>query len=159
LPFYYDLNRVTATGASANTEVTHLFAVTAANQDIVGITGIYVTGRGSTAGGATVRGKTNAGTVASGGTAQTPALRHPRNPAAQSTWKNDGTTITAGTTLTGRISAGFAQTGGSGGWVAPEADAKIKMEPNGTNPIDFEVTSIAAGTTLPIDVTVEFSEG
>jgi hypothetical protein len=160
LPYYYDLNRITATNASGGVENSHLWGLTVANQETVGISGLYVSGRGGTAGGATVRLKHNTGTVASGGTAQTPAPRNLRgNVAAQSTWKNDATAITAGTTLVQRVSIGFAQTGGMGGWVATEPTAKVQLMPNGANPIDVEITSIANGTTLPIELTLEFGEG
>jgi len=160
LPFYYDVNRITATAASGGTEASHLWVKTAANQETVGISGLYVSGRGGTAGGATVRLKHNTGTTASGGTAQTPAPRNLRGaPAAQSIWANDATAITAGGTLVQRLSIGFAQTGGMGGWVATEPTAKVQMMPNATNPVDVEITSIANGATLPIEVTVEFGEG
>jgi hypothetical protein len=46
-----------------------------------------------------------------------------------------------------------------GGWVATEPTAKVQMMPNTTNPVDVEVTSIANGATLPIEITVEFGEG
>ena len=160
MPFYYDVNRITATAASGGTEASHLWVKTAANQETVGISGLYVSGRGGTAGGATVRLKHNTGTTASGGTAQTPAPRNLRGaPAAQSIWANDATAITAGGTLVQRLSIGFAQTGGMGGWVATEPTAKVQMMPNATNPVDVEITSIANGATLPIEVTVEFGEG
>ena len=160
MPFYYDLNRITATAASGGTEASHLAGKTVANQETVGISGLYVSGRGGTAGGATVRLKHNTGTVFSGGTAQTPAPRNLRGaPAAQSTWVNDATAITAGTTLVQRLSIGFAQTGGMGGWVATEPTAKVQMMPNTTNPVDVEITSIANGATLPIEITAEFGEG
>jgi hypothetical protein len=160
LPFYYDVNRITATAASGGTEASHLAMKTAANQETVGISGLYVSGRGGTAGGATVRLKHNTGTVYSGGTAQTPAPRNLRGaPAAQLVVANDATAITAGTTLVQRLSIGFAQTGGMGGWVATEPTAKVQMMPNTTNPVDVEVTSIANGATLPIEITLEFGEG
>jgi hypothetical protein len=87
----------------------------------------------------------------------------PRNlrgaPAAQTAWKNDATAITAGGTLVQRLSIGFAQTGGMGGWVATEPTAKVQMMPNATNPVDVEITSIANGATLPIEITLEMGEG
>lgn len=160
MPFYYDVNRITATAASGGTEANHIGAKTVANQETVGISGLYVSGRGGTAGGATVRLKHNTGTVYGGGTAQTPAPRNLRgSPAAQLSVVNDATSITPGTTLVQRISIGFAQTGGMGGWVATEPTAKVQMMPNTTNPVDVEVTSIANGATLPIEITMEFGEG
>lgn len=160
MPFYYDIVRATTTNGTTLTETSHLLATTIANQESVGISAIYVSGRSATAGGGTIRGKTNSGTAASGGTTQTPSPRNLRgNPAAQSAWKNDATTITPGGTLTTRISIGFGQTGGANGWTALENADKIQMQPNTTNPIDFEMTSIAVATSVPIDITVEFSEG
>jgi hypothetical protein len=158
MPFYYDVVRATATNGTTLTESTHLFAVTAANQETVGISGIFVSARGSSAGGGTIRAKTNSGTVASGGAGQTPAAKNLRAPAAQSTWKNDASSITPGGTLATRIVIGFAQTGGPGGWVAAENSEKIQMMANGASPVDFEVTSLAVATSVPIDLTVNFSE-
>ena len=45
-------------------------------------------------------------------------------------------TATTGTTLVTRVSIGFAQTGGMGGWVATEPGAKVQMMPNGASPIE-----------------------
>lgn len=162
MPFYYDVVRTTVTSGTAGTEVTHLWVKTAANQETVGISGMYITGRGGVAGGATLRAKTNTtgGTTASGGTAQTPGLRNQRGaPAAQSIWANDTTAITAGTTLVVKAAIGWAQTGGTGGWVATEPTAKIQMMPNATNPVDAEFTSVATGSSVAFDVTIEFGEG
>jgi hypothetical protein len=160
VPYFYDINRVTATAASGGTETTHLWGNTIANQETLTISGLYITCRGGTAGGGTMRLKHNTGTIASGGTAKTPSPRNLRGSvAAQSVWKDDTTTITAGTTLVQRVSIGFAQTGGTGGWVATEPQAKIQMMPNGASPIDVEVTSISNGTTAPIDFFLEIGEG
>lgn len=159
MPFYYDVSGAHTSNASANTTSTHLWAATAANQESVNIKGIYVTARFSTAGGAQLRAIANTGTTASGGTTQTPALRNLRAPAAASAWKNDGTAITAGLTLVQRLSIGFAQTGGMGGWVALEPSAGLQMMPNATNPTDYEFVSDAAAASVPFDLTVEFSEG
>jgi hypothetical protein len=160
MPFFYDVNRPTTTNGTANTETTHLWALTVANQETLGIYGIYATARSNTAGGASFRAKHNTGTVASGGTATTPSPKNLRgNPAAQSTWKNDATTITPGTTLVTRISAGFAQTGGMGGYVPPLQQAAIQAMANGANPIDLEFTSIAATASIAFDATVDIGEG
>src|SRR5215469_299764 len=162
LAFYYDVNRVTATGSTGGTEVTHIAAKTAANQETVSITAMYACGRGGTAGGGAIRVKHNTGTVYSGGGAALPQARNLRLGAvlaAASTWVNDSVAITAGTVLVQRLVFGFAQTGGSGGWQATEASNRIQMMPNGVNPVDIEITSIAAGTTLPLELTAEFGEG
>jgi hypothetical protein len=160
MPFYYDLTRAITTNGSAGTESTHLWGTTIANQETVGVSGLYIASRFGTAGGAQIRLKDNTGTVASGGTAQTPVPRNRRgSAAAQSAWKNDATAITPGATLLTRVTVGFAQTGGMGGWVATEPTAKIQLMPNATNPVDVEITSLASSASVTGDLTVEFGEG
>ena len=160
MPFYYDLVRSVTTNGSGGTESCHVYGKTIANQETVGVSGVYVGSRFGTAGGAQLRVKTNSGTTASGGTSQTPFARNIRGAvAAQSTWFNDATAITVGTTLTNRVSIGFAQTGGMGGWVATEPSAKIQMMPNATNPVNIEFTSVATTASVTGDLTIEFSEG
>lgn len=160
MPFFYDITRATQTNGSANTETTHLAGKTVANQETVGIYGAYATARSNTAGGASLRLKDNTGTVFSGGTATTPNPKNRRgNPAAQSTWVNDATAITPGLTLLVRCAVGFAQTGGMGGYVPPTQQAAVQMMPNTTNPVDVEVTSIAATASINFDLTVDIGEG
>jgi hypothetical protein len=122
--------------------------------------GLYLASRFGTAGGAQARIKTNTGTTASGGTPQTPSPRNLRgNPAAQSLWSNAGATITAGATLTIRMSVGFAQTGGMGGWIPITPQDAIQLMPNATNPVDVEFTTLASSASVTADMTVEFGEG
>jgi hypothetical protein len=159
MPFY-DVVRASTTNGTGATESTHLWGQTVANQETVYITGFYVAGRIATAGGAQARIKDNSGTTASGGTTQTARPRNIRAaPAAQSVWKNDATAITIGGTLTTRATIGWAQTGGTGGWIATESGAKIMMMPNLVSPVDMEFTTIATTTSVNFDMTVEFSEG
>jgi hypothetical protein len=159
MPFY-DVQRSTSTNGSANTESSHLWGTTVANQEPVSIIGAYAAARFATAGGGQLRIKDNTGTVASGGTAQVPTPKNRRSaPAAQSAWKSDASAITAGTTLVIRATVGFAVTGGMGGYVAPTPQGAIQMMPNATNPIDVEITSLAAQAAVPIDITVDISEG
>jgi hypothetical protein len=159
MPFYYDFNKACTTNASGGTESNHFWGKTIANQETVGLSGAYVASRFGTAGGAQFRIKDNTGTVASGATAQTIRKRNFNSPAASSTWFNDGSAITSGTTLNTRVSVGFAQTGGMGGWVATEPSAKIQMLANSANPVDVEMTSVATTASVTFDATVEFSEG
>jgi hypothetical protein len=160
MPFFYDLSRSVTTNASAGTASTHLWGKTIANQETLGIYGIYATGRSATAGGGQVRALTNTGTVASGGTAMTPQARNLRGSvAAQSTWFNDATAITAGVTLTQRLSVGFAQTGGMGGWVPLVPSDAFQMMPNSLNPVDVEFVSAASAASVPFDITLELGEG
>ena len=64
-----------------------------------------------------------------------------------------------GAALTTRISIGFAQAGGVGAWSPRDVSAKVQMMANAASPVDIEITSIASATSVPFDVTVEFSEG
>lgn len=160
MPFYYDIARATATNGTANTETSHLAGKTVASQETVGIYGIYATARSNTAGGASLRLKDNTGTVFSGGTATTPTAKNRRgNPAAQSTWVNDATAITPGTVLLTRLAVGFAQTGGMGGYVPPTQQAAVQMIAGTTNPVDVEVTSLAATSSINFDLLVDIGEG
>ena len=160
MPFYYDVNRATTTNATPGTETNHYRIVTVANQEAARITGLYAAGRFGTAGGAQLRLKTNSGTAASGGTTQTPFARNIRGAvAAQTTFFNDATAITSGTTLTVRLTVGFAQTGGMGGWVAIEPSAAVQMMANATSPINAEVASVATTASVTFDATLEFAEG
>lgn len=160
MPIYYDINRALTSNGSANTESTHWWAKTAANQETVALKGIYCASRFATAGGAQFRVKDNTGATASGGTSQTPVAKNRRlGVAAQSVWANDATAITPGGTLLVRLTVGFAQTGGMGGYVPIEAADAIVMMPNATNPVDVEFVSNAATANVTFDATVEFSEG
>lgn len=160
MPFY-DVGRSTSTNGTTLTSTTHVFATTAANQETLSIMGAFASARSSSAGGATLNLQTNTGTVASGaGGALTPTKKNLRaDPAAQSTWTGDSSAITPGTTLATRCSIGFAQTGGMGGYVPIVPADAIKMMPNGTNPVDFEIASLAVGTSIPFTWTIDFSEG
>ena len=160
MPFFYDISRATTSNGSANTESSHLWGTTVANQETVTIFGLYGASRFATAGGGQLRLKDNTGTIASGGTATTPTPKNRRgNPAAQSTWKNDATAITPGTTLLTRMTVGLAQTGGMGGYVPPQQDAAVQMMPNGANPVDVEVTSLFATASVTFDMTLDIGEG
>lgn len=159
MPFFYDVVRAHTTSATAATETTLLWGQTAANQQVAAIAAVFVSARLATAGGGTIRVKTNSGTAASGGSSYTPGARNILFPAAQSAWKHDGGVITPGVTLSSRISVGFAQAGGMGGWVAQEPSARIAMQPNAASPVDVEVSSISTAASVPTDVTVELAEG
>ena len=160
IPIYYDINRALTSNGSANTESTHWWVKTAANQETVAFKGIYLASRFATAGGAQFRVKSNTGTTASGGTAQVPNAKNLRlGVAAQSVWANDATAIVNGTVLLPRLTVGFAQTGGMGGWVPVEAADAIVMMPGATNPVDYEFVSNAATANVTFDATIDLSEG
>jgi hypothetical protein len=160
MPYFYDLNRVTTTNGTPNTETVHLWGVTAANQETVGIYGFYCAARFNTAGGGALRMKECTATIATGGTAQTAKPKNRRGSvAAQSTWKDDTTAITAGGTTNIRISVGFAQTGGMGGYVPIVPTSAFQMMPNGANPIDVEFATAAATASVNVDITVDIGEG
>jgi hypothetical protein len=162
MPFFYDFNRITTTNGTTNTESTHVAARTIANQETVSLAALYVAARSGTAGGAALRVKHNTGTVYSGGAGATITAKNMRLGAVlvqQSVWVTDSIAITPGSNLVQRLSIGFAQTGGQGGWQGTEPDNRFKMQPNGTQPIDLEITSIANGVSIPIEMSVEFGEG
>jgi hypothetical protein len=163
LPFFYDLNRATSTNASAGTVSTHFWGKTVANQETVGIYGLYAASRWTIAGGAQLRLAHNTGVTASGGTSQTAQPKNLRgNPAGQSSWFSDAAAITAGTTLLQRLTIGFAQTGGMGGYVPIVPTAAVQMMPNATNPVDVEIQSVVAtggATSVTFDLTIDVGEG
>lgn len=160
MPLYYDLNYGFTTNSSAGTETTMMWGKTAAEQETVQIVGFYLASRFGTAGGAQARLKDNSSTTASGGTNQIPRARNLRyGVAAQSIWSNAVTTITAGATLTIRMTVGFAQTGGMGGWIPINPQDAIQMQPNATNPVDIEMTNLASSASVTADMTLEFGEG
>lgn len=160
MPFFYDLKRAFTTSGSANTEVTELWAKTITQQTgQLAIYAIYGACRFATAGGAQLKYKSNTGTTASGGTAQTPTAKFSRSPAAESVWADGATAITPGATLVTRTTIGMAQTGGMGGWQALMPQDAFQFGPNATNPVDGELTTNAAGTSVTGDLTVEIGEG
>ena len=162
MPFFYDINRQTTSNGSAGTETTHLWGKTSSSslQETVGIYGVYAASRFLTAGGAQINVKTNTGTTASGGSATTPTSKNLRgNPAAVSIWANDSSAITPGTTLTIRMTVGFAQTGGMGGYVPIVPTAAVQMIAGAVNPVDLEMTSDAATASVTFGLTVDIGEG
>jgi len=159
--FYYDLTRAITTNGTTQTLSTHFRLLTAAAAAGISpgwLTQLFISARHGTAGGATAR-LVTAATAGTGGTAQTPQPRHPDNPASDMTAFNDGSAITPGGTPTVRASAGFAQTGGQGAWVANERDACITLKQGAGAAGNAEVASIAIGVSVLADITLEFAEG
>jgi hypothetical protein len=160
MPYFYDINRQTASNGTANTETTHLWGKTIANQETTAIYGVYAASRFLTAGGGQINVKQNTGTTASGGTGTTPSPKNIRGSvAAQSVWANDASAITPGATLVTRLTVGFAQTGGMGGYVPIVPSAAIQMMPNATSPVDVEMTSDMATASVTFGLTVDIGEG
>jgi hypothetical protein len=159
MPYYYKVNRQATTNGSGATESQHLRAATVANQALARIMAIYLAARSGTAGGILARVKQFA-TIGSGGTATTPSKSNALDRAADTTWFNDATALTPGTsTNSPGTSVGAPQTGGQGGWMPPEADGAYTLQPNGAGNGNFELYSIANGTSVPVDVGAEFKEG
>lgn len=164
MPFFYDLPSRTpyTSNGTAGTESTHVAAKQTAGNETLGIYGVYAASRFLTAGGGQIHVKTNTagGTVYSGGTSMTPTAKNPREPAAQSTWVNDTSAITPGTTLVVRLSVGFAQTGGMGGYVPIVPTAAIQIVGASTpNPVDIEWTSDMASNSVTFDLSIDIGEG
>jgi hypothetical protein len=165
MPFFYDLNHNSTTNATANTASQVIWAKTIANQETLGLYGLFAGAKSGTAGGGLLRlavSTSSTGGMASGGTAVTPFDKNFRSPAAQSVWANDVSAITGSTGPTSRLSVGFAQTGGMGGYVPLVPTAAIQMIANSTvtfNPTDWEFTSIAFSSTVNYDYTIDIGEG
>lgn len=164
MPFYYDVKKTPGTpgtahtsNGSANTLSTHFRALTVANQKMARICGVYGSARFGTAGGGSLY-VVRAGTAGSGGTANTPGERMPDIPAADTTWFDDATAITAGATPVSQLTVGVAQTGGQGGWVGLEVDHMIGMKPNGGANGNLELASKFNAASVTFDATVEFQE-
>ncbi len=98
------------------------------------------------------------GAAGTGGTASTENKKHPDNPAAGTGWLDDTTAITAGTTPQVQSTVGIAQTGGQGGWVALERDMALQLKAAGGANGNCEVGSKALGTSVPVNVTVDWFE-
>jgi len=156
MPFYYDVTRETTTNSTTQTLSTHLRAATVA-QVSAGIVGLYANARHGTAGGGVVY-LIRPGAAGSGGTGSTENKKHPDNPAAATTWFDDASAITPGTSPQVQATVGIAQTGGQGGWVALERDMALQMKANGGANGNAEVGSKAIGTSVPVNVTVDFFE-
>lgn len=153
MPFYYDVTRETTTNGTTQTLSTHLRATPAAAVPL-GIAGFYGNARHGTAGGGVIY-CTRPGAAGTGGTAADENKKHPDNPAAGTAWVNDATAITPGTSPQVQATVGIAQTGGQGGWVALERDMAIQMKAAG---VGVEMGSKAIGTSVPINVTVDWFE-
>lgn len=158
MPMFYDVTRSITTNGSGGTLSTHLRALTVTQQPTMSLMNVYGSMRSGTAGGAQVRVVTSGATIGSGGTSQTPAKKNANNAAAQTTWFNDATAITPGTTPTTRFTVGLAQTGGMGGWAPIQPDEAIQLLANGGNNGNLEVGSLANATSVAGDLTVGFSE-
>jgi hypothetical protein len=142
---------------SANTKSTHLRALTIANQMSTRISLISASARFGTAGGsmlAAIRG----GAAGTGGTANTPNKKNPNDRAADSTWFDDGTAITAGTTPVQQATVGFAQTGGQGGWVGLEIDDMLLLLANAGANGNLEFASFCNTAAVVFDATIGFQE-
>ena len=157
---WYDLKRPTVTNGSGGTVSTHLVGKTVANQETVSIMALYCAARFGNAGGNIMRIMDNSGAASTGGTAQTPRAKNLRlGVAAQSTWVDDTSAITAGGTLNQRAIAGFAATGGQGGLVPIVPQDAIKLMANGANPVDVELQSIASQASVNFDWQLDVKEG
>lgn len=157
-PMYYDVYFGATTNSTINTQSSspHIRLLSGTAVDAL-VKGLYVAGRSGTAGGGQVRMITAATAFSSMGTGYTPIKRNP-NFAAAITSAATATTCSGNTTSV-RASIGFAQTGGMGGWVAIEPDASIRLLSGGGANGNLEVSSLANAASIPVDITLEFSEG
>lgn len=151
MPFFYDAIASVTTNGTPSTESTHLLGISAALQGFKVQSAYAGAVAGTTVGGGSIILKTG-GTSTAGG-AYTPNKKHPNSPAAGSTWSTAPTS--SGSPLP-RMSVGFSQTGGQGGWIALNPDDAIIMLPAVTN--KFEVASTAVTASQAIKIALEFSE-
>jgi hypothetical protein len=161
LPFYYDLNTsATTSGTSGNSQFQTYGFTNTTNQETLNIVGVYAASRFGQAGGAQLRVLTgfNSTNSTSLGTAQTAQPRNLiRNPAAVSSWLNGP--LIFNSTLTPRLTVGFAQTGGMGGWVPITPQDGIQATVGRFNPSDINFLSQASNASVTYDQTIEMTEG
>jgi hypothetical protein len=157
MPAYYDVALPITTNAVAATLSSgpHLTLRTGTAVR-ARIQGLYVSARASTAGGGIARLHTLATATSSSGTTVTPAKRNPNWAAATTSALSSQTG--PGSTRTQRVSVGFAQTGGQGGWVAWEPDAAIALNSGGGANGNADFDSIANAAAILADMTAEFAE-
>ena len=163
MPMYYTVIKTPGTpgtaitsNGSANTLSTHFKGITIANQPMLRIIGLYGSARFGTAGGGTLY-VVRPGAAGSGGTATTPEKKNPAYSAASSTWVDDTSAITAGTTPKSQITVGVAQTGGQGGWVALEVDHAIALPPAAAS-TGLEVASKFNAASVTFDAHIDIQE-
>lgn len=157
MPMYYDIVTNITTNASGGSVSTspHVRMLTGTGVSAA-IKGVYAGARSSTAGGGLIQLFIAGTAMSSMGTTYTPNKKNPQQPAAL-TSAATATTCT-GATSTKRLSVGFAQTGGMGGWVAIEPDAAILLQPGGSAAGNLEFESLANAASVLADLTIEFSE-
>jgi hypothetical protein len=157
MPAYYDVTFAATTNSAVNTQSTqtHIRLLTGTGLNAF-IKGGYAAARSGTAGGGQLRCITAATAMSSQGTGATPTKRNPNTAAATSSAAT-ATTCQGATTIV-RWSVGFAQTGGMGGWVAIEPDASVQLNAAGGANGNAEFSTLANGASIPVDLTVEFSE-
>lgn len=164
MPYFYDLTR-TSTSAIAASAAQVAWAKTIAAQETLALYGMFASFRSTSAGGGTFRmaDNTSSGSLASGGSSATPQPKNRRgSAAAQSLWFNDASAITASSLgQNPRVIAGFAATGGMGGYVPLVPQQAIQMMTSSTtqfNPVDWEFTSITSSSGL-YDWVIDIGEG
>jgi len=159
---YYDVGqRAITTNASANTETVRVQFISGSQKPTVNLTGVFANAVGSSAGGGVFTGSTfgTAGSVGSG-TAVTPNKKNPNNAASGTVVNNNsGGALTGGSgTRSVRITVGFAQTGGQGGWMALTPDAAIAVLANGGTNGYLEFADLANGTSQTFNYELEWYE-
>lgn len=153
---YYELTSNSTTSSSAGSQSTSCAAKLLSGTGVnAGVRGAYAAARGGTAGGGIMR-------LITAGTAQSSsgstATLQKRNPAFATAVTSAMTATTCSQTATQRVSVGFAQTGGMGGWVAIEPDAQITLSAGGGASGNMEITTIANAASVTFDYTAEVAE-
>jgi hypothetical protein len=158
MPFYYTTNaQGLSTNASAATETDNLSMQTGASGRTGMVVQVLATGRNAAVGGASMRLRRFT-TASTSGSTNNPVAKDPTAPAATLTGV---TGPTAGATVKNVMSIGWSQTGAQGFWGASEPnDAVVLIPGSSAGPANgnLDFFSIANGTSVPFDLTVESIE-
>ena len=159
---YYDISqRAITTNGSGNTETVRCQFISGSQKPSASFTGVFANAVGSVAGGGVFTGSTfaTAGSVGSG-TPVTPNKKNPNNAASGVTYNNNsGGALTGGTsTRSTRITVGFAQTGGQGGWIAVTPDTAVTLLANGGTNGYLEFADLANAASQTFNYSIEWYE-
>lgn len=164
-PLYYDFgNHGLSTNATPNTETARyllLSPAAATTSRFASVTGLFANGQGNGAGGGYIIGCTftTAGQAGTG-TAIVPAPSDQMGAsAAAASLTVTQTPQTPGTgARADRITVGFAQTGGQGGWIAVTPDAAKGISPGGGRYGNIQLMDLANAASQLFSFMCEFVE-
>lgn len=161
MPMGYDIGNVGVTATTTSALIASFLTSTSAAKPSCGITAVWANIGGNamtTAGGGFVTGATWQ-TVGTQTTTSTPNKKNNNFPAASTGVVNAAANGAIGTgTQFNRITVGFAQTGGSGFWIAPTPDLALTVPQGGTVTGYADFQSRTATASMLLNWQVEFTE-